>query len=393
MITNTISCILQKDALVIIANAFHVFTWACLTCTYFIWRYKIDFGRMRKLRLSKTALFVVFLGICGVISLFVIQQRTNRWIYSTSNLEKDVTFDKHGKVFIPAPSIVANEPSNPIAKKLFGKANDIATTPKAEVQETSEFNDENVEEEEEAEVEVEGEQTEENKKKKGDDSSKKTTKTTIEAADAEPLVVKQFVDYGRVFHLLFGAPLIEEVVLRIALTTVIQRRLGTVISSIVWTNVIFSSLHIVNALHNASSSYTLFQVFAGFILGTFYSTRLYITGNLYESLTLHILNNMAAIWIPISITWTDTFPHFSVPLLVTQLVFILLLIKDLLYIREAHRNYESVAPMVASGEDQQTTTSTAVSAEAPQQQQPTPQATRSKTNKKKTSKHESKKQK
>lgn len=304
---DVIQCVLSQDSLIILANAFHVFTWACLTCTYFIWRYQIDFQRMRKLKLSKTALLVVLITICGVISLYSIQERNNRWIYGTSNLEKNVT-------------LVSQEPM------------------------LSSNNNNNIQQQEEIKtlfiVEEDGED---------DDFMQggSTTTPTTPLQNTTPSVTQQFVDYGRVFHLLFGAPLIEEVVLRIALTTVIQRRLGTVISSIVWTNVIFSSLHIVNALHNASNSYTMFQVFAGFILGTFYSTRLYITGNLYESLTLHILNNMAAIWIPITLTWKDIIPHFSFPLFATQMVFILLLIKDLLYIRQAHKNYDSVAPTIS----------------------------------------------
>jgi membrane protease YdiL (CAAX protease family) len=145
-----------------------------------------------------------------------------------------------------------------------------------------------------------------------------------------------FVDYGRIFHLVFAAPMIEEIVLRIGLTTVIQRRLQTVVSSIVWTNIIFSSLHVVNALQEASSSYTLFQVFAGFVLGTFYSTRLYITGNVLESFVLHVMNNLAAIWIPMSLTWKDIVPDFIIPLVVTQIIYIVLLVRDLKYISKAH---------------------------------------------------------
>lgn len=282
--------------------------------------------------MSKTALLVVLISICGVISLYSIQQRTDRWIYSTSNLEKNVTLDMNGNVYVVPPSLDDSAVKSQSSSSLMNDEEYVDEKIEKLFKSGGESNDD---EEETNMADLEA-------------SVVEPLKTDKKVNETEPFVVKQFVDYGRVFHLLFGAPLIEEVVLRIALTTVIQRRLGTVISSIVWTNVIFSSLHIVNALHNASNSYTMFQVFAGFILGTFYSTRLYITGNLFESLALHILNNMAAIWIPITITWTDIFPHFSFPLFATQTVYILLLIKDILYIRQAHKNYDNVAPTVSS---------------------------------------------
>lgn len=235
--------------------------------------------------MSKTALFVFFISICGVLALYSIQQRTGHWIYSTENLNKNVTRE------VDDPSILL--PSSNIENSMDEDDIDVI-----------------------------------------DDS----------VVDIVPRrnITLEFVDYERIFHLVFGAPMIEEVVLRIALTTVIQRRLQTVMSSIIWTNVIFSSLHVINALQNASSSYTMFQVLAGFILGTFYSTRLYITGNLYESLSLHVLNNLTAIWIPVTLTWKDIIPDFALPLFLTQLVYIVLLIKDLMYIRRAHKSLESM---------------------------------------------------
>ena len=259
---------MRNDYFTLLANVGHVFTWTCLTIAYFVWRYKIDVKRMRKWRLSKTAVFVLFLCVVGVITLYTIQDRTGKWIYKTSNMDAIVTTEE------------------PI-------------TTNVEVM---------------------------------DDID------SVEDVIAPNVTVHQnvFIDYGRVLHLVFAAPLIEEVVLRIGLTTVIQRRLQTVMSSIIWTNIIFSGLHIVNAVQHASSSYTLFQVFGGLLFGTFYSTRLYITGNLLESLALHIANNIAAIWIPITLTWKDVVPDFIAPIVITQLIYIVLLIRDFRIIRKVH---------------------------------------------------------
>jgi membrane protease YdiL (CAAX protease family) len=227
---------------------------------------------MCKLQLSRTVFLMFLISVCGVLALYNIQQRSGRWLYSTENLNKNIT--RELPIFETA-DISSNEEEDPMGSNL------------------------------------------------------KNTRLANETV----------LDYGRVFHLLFGAPLIEEIVLRIALTTVIQRRLQSTIPSIIWTNVIFSLLHVINIMQNASSSYTLFQVFTGFILGTYYSTRMYITGNLFESLALHIMNNLTAIWIPVTITWKEIIPHFSIPLFATLLIYIILLSKDLLLIYKNEQRY------------------------------------------------------
>lgn len=60
---------------------------------------------------------------------------------------------------------------------------------------------------------------------------------------------------------------------------------------------------------------------AGFLLGMFYSTRYYLTQNLFENIALHAINNLSAILIPIQTTFEDIYPDFILPSMYACLFF------------------------------------------------------------------------
>jgi membrane protease YdiL (CAAX protease family) len=124
---------------------------------------------------------------------------------------------------------------------------------------------------------------------------------------------KTALAYTKFIQILIGSPIIEEVILRIILFTLFASRTGDVLFSIITTNLCFSLLHIVNVMSDTSSFYNVFQVLMALLIGMFYSTRYYITGNAIEVILLHGINNLFASLVPISITGADLYPWFYFP--------------------------------------------------------------------------------
>jgi len=113
------------------------------------------------------------------------------------------------------------------------------------------------------------------------------------------------IDYIRSIQLLIGSPIIEEIVLRDILYRLIYSRTKNVLMGFVGANACFSALHIINMLVNASGFYAAFQVVAAFIVGMWFSTRLYLTQNVIEVILLHVANNLFASFLKVEITFAE----------------------------------------------------------------------------------------
>lgn len=94
---------------------------------------------------------------------------------------------------------------------------------------------------------------------------------------------------------------------------ILIKRVGDVLFSVLFTNLCFSSLHIVNVLRDASNFYTMFQILMAVLIGMFYSTRYYLTNNVIEVITLHVINNLFASLVPIDIKSEELYPYFYYP--------------------------------------------------------------------------------
>eukprot|EP01118_Nematostelium_gracile_P002901 TRINITY_DN13342_c0_g1_i1.p1 TRINITY_DN13342_c0_g1~~TRINITY_DN13342_c0_g1_i1.p1 ORF type:complete len:130 (+),score=8.94 TRINITY_DN13342_c0_g1_i1:1249-1638(+) len=63
--------------------------------------------------------------------------------------------------------------------------------------------------------------------------------------------------------------------------------------SIIWTNLLFGAFHLQNIFVGTHSGfYVLMQIILGVVVGSFYSYQILVTGNLLESVILHIANNL-----------------------------------------------------------------------------------------------------
>jgi hypothetical protein len=80
--------------------------------------------------------------------------------------------------------------------------------------------------------------------------------------------------------------------------------------SLLFTNISFSALHLINLLRGSSIFYNTFQIVMAVLIGLFYSTRYYLTYNLYEIVVLHMMNNLFAMFIPIDLDSKTLNPWF-----------------------------------------------------------------------------------
>jgi membrane protease YdiL (CAAX protease family) len=206
-------------------------------------------------------IFILVVTIAGMAAMIALQQRTNHWIYSLSNFE----------------AISADV--NPDG------------TPTHNVTETVVSYDDEFD----------------------------------KSQPIKPSNKEYHISYSRIFQLFLGSPIVEEIVIRVILYGIINKRIRNPLGSMIWTNSIFAILHFFNAFQSTADAYTFFQVnltfhlinfckmVAGFLLGLFYSTRYYLTDNLFENVALHVINNLSAIFIPIQTTFKDIYPDFILP--------------------------------------------------------------------------------
>jgi membrane protease YdiL (CAAX protease family) len=153
---------------------------------------------------------------------------------------------------------------------------------------------------------------------------------------------KNDIDYLRTWQYLVGAPVIEEIILKVIMITVIFRRTKDILFSIFAANTSFAALHLINALQHASKYYVVFQAVAALELGLFFSTRYILSQNLFESITLHVLNNATAIWIPINITQEQLYTYLP-SIVLSMLVYAVVIIRDLVYVREMFKTRANTA--------------------------------------------------
>mmetsp|Transcript_10677 Transcript_10677/g.39889 ORF Transcript_10677/g.39889 Transcript_10677/m.39889 type:complete len:329 (+) Transcript_10677:1-987(+) len=139
--------------------------------------------------------------------------------------------------------------------------------------------------------------------------------------------------YDRVILFLFGSPLLEELLMRVILTMVFRRRTGdSVLWTVLYTNFCFSAMHVWNRLSHASDVFTFLQCIIAFVIGCFYSTRYFVTGNVFEVIVLHFANNLSGMFVPVDLSWEDVYPYFIVPILMTLGAYLFFLWKDSRYI-------------------------------------------------------------
>lgn len=135
--------------------------------------------------------------------------------------------------------------------------------------------------------------------------------------------------YDKVVLFLFGSPVLEELLIRLILTMVFRRRTGdSVLWTILYTNFCFSSMHLWNQLSSASDLFTFIQAIIAFVIGCFYSTRYYVTGNIFEVIILHFMNNLSGMFVPLNLKWDMIYPYFILPFIFTLLSYLYFLWRD-----------------------------------------------------------------
>jgi len=254
-----LSCVAKEDYMLLSLDVLYVAVWTFCICYYFTWRYGVKLRRIG--RPSPKAIIVILTIIIGMGLMVWFQYQNNQWIYSLSNFKT-----------------IKRDTNNPFG--LFG-TNETVVSESAVEEEIQNFV---------ADVNV-------------------TESTNLLELESDI----SYVDYLKMLQLLLGAPIVEEIILRVVLVHMFFRRTGRPIVSFVMTNLLFAVLHIFSFQWGASEVYTYFQVFAGFILGMFYSTRYYLTENLSENALLHIANNMSAIFIPVTLKFADVYPNYIAP--------------------------------------------------------------------------------
>ncbi|KAL9654322.1 hypothetical protein ABK040_010353 [Willaertia magna] len=274
-----ISCVLSHDLSLLLLNIFYVSVWAFGICYYFTWRYGVNLKKIKKPS-AKTLLVITMIGV-GMGLMIYFQYKNNEWIYSLSNFKE-----------------IKRDVENPFG--LFGSNETVVNSEPNLEEDMQSF--------EETPIAV--------------GSTLNNTMNDIEESK---------VDYLKMIQLLIGAPIVEEIILRVVLVHMFFRRTGRPVISFIMTNLLFAALHIfsMQSSWNVSKVYTYFQVFSGFIIGMFYSTRYYITENLLENALLHVANNISAIFIPITLTFSDIYPKYIVPIALSLSFYIVLLVLDL----------------------------------------------------------------
>jgi len=100
------------------------------------------------------------------------------------------------------------------------------------------------------------------------------------------------VDVSNIVGILIVSPLEEELLFHGFIFYILVRRTGQVVESAVMCNIFFGLFHLLNVIGSQyNSTYIFLQVFLGVLVGIVYSFRFLVTGTLWESLGLHMMNN------------------------------------------------------------------------------------------------------
>lgn len=135
----------------------------------------------------------------------------------------------------------------------------------------------------------------------------------------------KLVGYYNVFNLVFFDPIKEEIVFRGCLFYVLYHRSPKAIPCAVIANVLFGLFHLINLFNGRFSSvYVLLQVVLGLEIGLFYSARFLLMESIWESIALHVANNMIASCIPIKDATTFSHPLVLLALIQTLVLYAVL---------------------------------------------------------------------
>jgi len=286
-----IFCIVKHDSFYILTSFLHFLLWTLIVCTWFLWRYQIDIKKRLKFTLSWHVYFIFLVSTVGFLLLVCYQASTNRWIFSFENYLTTECTSLSNSTTTSSSSVAKQLSEPPTVNPFESITSDSDSAPIiATLLETPIVN---------------------------------KSSSTIQAH------CKVAINYVKMFQLVIGSPIIEEVILRIILFTLFLSRTRLVLFSIIMTALSFSSLHVVNMLRSTSTFYVAFQVLASFIIGIYYSCRYYLTGNVFEIVALHGINNFFAAFLPLTIDFKTLFPYYFLPIFASLAVYIGLLIKDL----------------------------------------------------------------
>jgi membrane protease YdiL (CAAX protease family) len=305
------NCVLSKDFKLILLDIFYVIGWSFLISFYFIWRYDVHVKKLFKFKLSGKAIFVIFISLFGLGLMIWFQYQNNEWIYSLSNfksIQRENTNDPFGLFSTNTTTTSSGSSSSSNDESIINNEFDDDEEDNNDlylVNENNEIPNLNPDEWFEKEKLKYSGNSNNNNNNEGKDGTNREKSLNDKN--------ESLIDYLKLLQLTIGAPILEEIILRCVLFYLFKKRTSSVISSIVLTNILFSLLHVFSIEWEASDFYTLIQVISAFIVGMFYGTRFYLSGNLIENITLHILNNLTAIFIPINLTFNDLYPKYMIP--------------------------------------------------------------------------------
>ena len=110
------------------------------------------------------------------------------------------------------------------------------------------------------------------------------------------------LDWVRGIEMVFFSPFREEVIFRVIVYSICYRRSGgNRLISIGATNLLFGLVHLSNAFgHRYGPVYIAMQVALGMLIGTYYSIRFAKANSFWETLALHMTNNVFSSLVPLS---------------------------------------------------------------------------------------------
>lgn len=135
----------------------------------------------------------------------------------------------------------------------------------------------------------------------------------------------KLVGYYNIFNLIFFDPIKEEIIFRGCLFYVLYHRSHKAGTCAVIANILFGLFHLINLFNGRFSSvYVLMQVALGIEIGLFYSARFLLLGSIWESIALHVANNVIAMCIPIKDATTFSHPLVLISLSHTLVLYAVL---------------------------------------------------------------------
>jgi len=128
----------------------------------------------------------------------------------------------------------------------------------------------------------------------------------------------------------FLSPIREEVYFRGCVFTTALHRSKFLSIPILLTGVVFGGAHLVNLFNpHISKMYVILQVLVAVVVGIFYCLRFLVTGTLWESILLHMANNITSSFLPQNEDFDMVNPKIGLPMTCTLMLYAIMAYQSL----------------------------------------------------------------